>query len=143
VFDIGFFELLVIGVVALIVIGPEQLPSTIRTMGLWWGRVKRAIQSTRSELEQQIGADDIRRQLHNEEIMQRLESSKADIEKTFTENIGGITRSLDNEINALLEEEKSEIAAELSSIQTELEEKSDDTTTNNDHIITNNNHTPN
>ncbi len=80
-FDIGFFELVVVAIVALVVIGPEQLPGTLRTLGLWIGRIKRGVQSTRDELERQIGADDIRRQLHNEEVMKRLNASKAEIEK--------------------------------------------------------------
>lgn len=80
-FDIGFLELIVVGVVALLVIGPEQLPGALRTAGLWIGRFKRGLQSTRQEIEQQIGADEIRRQLHNEEVMQRLNASKAEIER--------------------------------------------------------------
>ncbi|MBR9909847.1 MAG: twin-arginine translocase subunit TatB [Gammaproteobacteria bacterium] len=79
-FDIGFFELLIIGVVALLVIGPERLPETLRTLALWWGRLKRGLQSTRTELEQHLGADDIRRQLHNEDIMRQLQATKRDME---------------------------------------------------------------
>ena len=41
-FDIGFAELLVIAVVALVVMGPERLPQTLRTMGLWIGQIGRA-----------------------------------------------------------------------------------------------------
>lgn len=119
-FDIGFFEIVVIGVVALVVIGPDQLPSTIRTLGLWWGRIKRAVQTTRSEIEQQIGADDIRRQLHNEEVMQRIAASKAEIKRTVTEDIGSITNSLDKEINSLLKE-----------VETDDTEKNPATTQNN------------
>jgi len=73
VFDISFFELLVCGVVALVIIGPERLPETVRTISLWIGRLKRSLRETRGELEKQLGADDIRRQLHNEEIMESLE----------------------------------------------------------------------
>lgn len=73
-FDIGFFELLVIAVVGLLVIGPERLPGAIRTGALWWGRIKRSMRETRSELEKQIGADDIRRELHNEEVMRSLDA---------------------------------------------------------------------
>lgn len=89
-FDIGFFELLVIGVVGLLVIGPEQLPGALRTLALWWGRFKRGLQTTRTEFEQQIGADDIRRQLHNEEVMQRLNATKQEIEQSVNENIAEI-----------------------------------------------------
>lgn len=78
-FDIGFSEIVVCAVVALIVIGPERLPETVRTIGLWIGRLKRSMRDTRAEIERQIGVDDIRRQLHNEEIMRSLESARHDI----------------------------------------------------------------
>jgi sec-independent protein translocase protein TatB len=83
VFDIGFTELLVCMVVALVVIGPEQLPGAVRTAGLWIGRLKRSLRDTRSEIERQIGADDIRRQLHNEEVMQNIEDARIKFEKTI------------------------------------------------------------
>ena len=85
-FDIGFTELLVCLVVALVVIGPEQLPGTVRTVGLWIGRLKRSLRDTRQEIERQIGADDIRRQLHNEEVMQNLEAARLQIERTMRES---------------------------------------------------------
>lgn len=84
-FDIGFFEILVITVVGLVVIGPERLPETVRTLGLWFGRLKRSLRETRSELEKQIGADDIRRQLHNEEVMRSLENTRKQIEGAVQE----------------------------------------------------------
>lgn len=102
-FDIGFFELVVIGVVGLLVIGPERLPETLRTLALWWGRLKRGIQNTRTEFEQQIGADDIRRQLHNEDIMQRLNSSKDEISRAVSENVDDIQNSM-NEISGSLKD---------------------------------------
>lgn len=82
-FDIGFAELLVCLVVALVVIGPEQLPGAVRTAGLWIGRLKRSLRDTRQEIERQIGADDIRRQLHNEEVMQNIEAARIRFEKTI------------------------------------------------------------
>ena len=79
-FDISFFELILCAIVGLVVIGPERLPETVRAVSLWIGRLKRSLRETRSELERQIGADDIRRQLHNEEIMQSLEKTRREIE---------------------------------------------------------------
>ena len=102
-FDIGFFELLLIAVVGLLVIGPERLPETLRTVALWWGRLKRGIQNTRAEFEQQIGADDIRRQLHNEEIMKQLHAAKEDIERTVREDASEIQHNL----NTTMDEEPS------------------------------------
>ena len=75
-FDIGFPELLLISVVALLVIGPEKLPDTIRTVSLWIGRIQRSFRNLRREIETEIGADEIRSQLHNESIMQDLEAAK-------------------------------------------------------------------
>ncbi len=82
-FDIGFFELLVIAIIGLIVIGPERLPETIRTVSLWVGRLKRSLRETRSEIEKQIGADDIRQQLHNEEVMQALNDVKQEVQQNL------------------------------------------------------------
>jgi sec-independent protein translocase protein TatB len=73
VFDISFFELLVIAIVSLIVIGPERLPGAVKTGALWIGRIKRNLLEARQEIERQIGADDIRRELHNEQVMRNLE----------------------------------------------------------------------
>ena len=75
-FDIGFAELLLIAVVGLLVIGPERLPSAIRTTSLWLGRLRRSFSSMKQEIEREIGADEIRRQLHNESVMASLNESK-------------------------------------------------------------------
>ncbi|MBV2133527.1 Sec-independent protein translocase protein TatB [Pseudomonas sp. MAP12] len=69
-FDIGFSELLLVGLVALLVFGPERLPAAARTAGLWVGRLKRSFNAIKTEVEREIGADEIRRQLHNEQILQ-------------------------------------------------------------------------
>lgn len=69
-FDIGFTELLLIGLVALVVLGPERLPGAIRTAGLWIGRLKRSASAIKEQVEREIGADEIRRQLHNEQILE-------------------------------------------------------------------------
>jgi sec-independent protein translocase protein TatB len=92
-FDIGFLELLIIAVVGLLVIGPEQLPQTLRSIGLWVGRFKRALQQTRNEFEQHIGADDIRRQLHNEEVMKRLNETRDDINRVVHNETAAIEDS--------------------------------------------------
>lgn len=68
-FGISFGELLLVGLVALLVLGPERLPGAARTAGLWIGRLKRSFNSIKMEVEREIGADDIRRQLHNEHIL--------------------------------------------------------------------------
>lgn len=81
-FDIGFTELLLVGLVALVVLGPERLPGAVRTAGLWIGRIKRSFNSIKAEVEREIGADELRRQLHNERILElerEMKSMKQDI----------------------------------------------------------------
>ncbi|WP_409265339.1 Sec-independent protein translocase protein TatB, partial [Pseudomonas sp. KCJK8521] len=75
-FGISFSELLLVGLVALLVLGPERLPGAARTAGLWIGRLKRSFNSIKMEVEREIGADEIRRQLHNEHILQMEEQAK-------------------------------------------------------------------
>lgn len=75
-FGISFSELLLVGLVALLVLGPERLPGAARTAGLWIGRLKRSFNSIKMEVEREIGADDIRRQLHNEHILRMEEEAK-------------------------------------------------------------------
>ncbi len=84
-FDIAFTELLVVSVIALLVIGPERLPETIRTIMLWLGRIRRTFTSIKTEIEQEIGADEIRRQLHNESILKEISESKNQIEGALRE----------------------------------------------------------
>lgn len=90
-FDIGFSEIVVCAIVALVVIGPERMPEAVRTVGLWIGRVKRSLRETRSEIERQIGVDDIRRQLHNEEIMQTLENARRDMDNVIAQTQESLT----------------------------------------------------
>jgi len=74
-FDIGFGELILIGIVSLLVFGPDKLPVVARTVGLWWGRLKYTVQSAKNDFDREIGADEIRRQLHNEQVMKELGES--------------------------------------------------------------------
>jgi sec-independent protein translocase protein TatB len=81
-FDIGFPELVLIAVVALLVIGPERLPEALRTLGLWLGRMRRSFAAVKTEIEKEIGMDDVRRQLHNEAIMEEMKRIEGDVRGT-------------------------------------------------------------
>ena len=60
-FDIGFSELLVIGVVALIVIGPEKLPRLARTMGHLAGKLQRYVSDVKADINREIELDELRK----------------------------------------------------------------------------------
>ena len=83
-FDIGFSELLLVGLVALIIFGPERLPGAARTAGLWIGRLKRSFSAIKAEVEREMGADEIRRQLHNEQILQMERELQQSIQPAAT-----------------------------------------------------------
>ncbi len=69
---ISTIETMVIIVVILLVIGPERLPETLRTLGLWVGRLQRSFTGVKNEIEKEIDMDGIRRQLHNEAVMEEM-----------------------------------------------------------------------
>jgi sec-independent protein translocase protein TatB len=60
-FDIGFSELLVIGVVALIVIGPERLPRVARTVGVLAGRLQRYVADVKADINREIELEELRK----------------------------------------------------------------------------------
>ncbi len=97
-FDIGFPELVLISIVALLVIGPEKLPETVRTITLWIGRIQRSFSNIKREIENEIGADEIRQQIHNEAIMKELEEAKQTIEEADKE-VKNTIRSIEQEAN--------------------------------------------
>ena len=59
-FDVGLFELLLIGIVPLLVVGPERLPKLARTAGMWLGRGRRFINSVKDDIDREIKADELR-----------------------------------------------------------------------------------
>lgn len=66
-FDIGFLELLVIGVLGLLVLGPERLPVAARTVGLFLGRIKRSVSNFQDDLDRHVRTEELKRKLLNPE----------------------------------------------------------------------------
>lgn len=63
-FDIGFWELLLVALVALVVVGPERLPKLVRVVGLWLGRATASVQSIRSEISRELRAEELKQALN-------------------------------------------------------------------------------
>lgn len=75
-FDLGFSELLLVAVVALIVLGPERLPKAARFAGLWVRRARSQWDSVKSELERELAADELKRNVQeSRDAMQELGDS--------------------------------------------------------------------
>ena len=93
-FDVGFWELALIALVALIVIGPERLPKVARTAGLWLGRGRRFIANVKADIDREIKAEELKEILEKqtrqanpvheilEETRQDLHEIKQDAEKS-------------------------------------------------------------
>ena len=67
-FDIGLWEILLIGVLALVVIGPERLPGAARQAGYFVGKARRYIEGVKSEVASELDIDEFKRVLHNQEV---------------------------------------------------------------------------
>lgn len=65
-FDIGFGELLLVGVIALVVLGPERLPRAARTAGLWLGRARATAQRFTAEIDRELKAEELRQALREQ-----------------------------------------------------------------------------
>src|SRR5262245_54517090 len=94
-FDIGFSELLVIGVVALIVIGPEKLPRVARTVGVLAGRLQRYVADVKADINREIELEELRK------MRDSMQQAASDMQSSFQ-----------NEVNKT-EAELNQAAAEL------------------------------
>jgi sec-independent protein translocase protein TatB len=77
-FDIGFSEIVVIGVVALVVIGPERLPKTARTLGHLFGRLQRYVSDVKADISREMELDELRK------LQREMQGAAREFEQTVT-----------------------------------------------------------
>ncbi|MEJ2142746.1 MAG: Sec-independent protein translocase protein TatB [Gammaproteobacteria bacterium] len=84
-FDIGGWEIIIIAVVALIVIGPERLPDVARTVGRWVGRARRFIVNVKADIDREIQQEELKKALENDagldEIKQIMNTERFSLEE--------------------------------------------------------------
>ncbi len=90
-FDIGFSELLVIAVVALIVIGPERLPGVARTLGHLFGRMQRYVNDVKADIAREMELDELK----------KLRSSMEDAARSMQDSVIREVRETESELNKL------------------------------------------
>ena len=90
-FDIGFSELMVIAVVALIVIGPERLPKVARTLGHLFGRMQRYVNDVKADISREIELDELR----------KLQTSMQDAARSFEQSVNREVNAVDSELQKL------------------------------------------
>lgn len=86
-FDIGFVEILLCAVIALLILGPERLPTAARAAGRWVGGAKRMVSQFNSELDRQLKADELR-----EELRKAGDVSLEDVQKTVQDALAEAER---------------------------------------------------
>jgi len=96
-FDIGFSEILVIAVVALVVIGPERLPKTARTLGLLFGRLQRYVNEVKADINREMELDELRR------LQREMQGAAHEFEQSVKSAADGVAsgvRNVERELNA-------------------------------------------
>src|SRR5512134_2716449 len=92
-FDIGFSEMLVIGLVALIVIGPERLPRVARTIGHLAGRLQRYVADVKADINREVELDELRK------MRDSMQGAASEMESSFNSEL----RKTESELNAAAE----------------------------------------
>ncbi len=113
-FDIGFFELCVIIIVALLVLGPERLPVAARALGRWFGKAQRAFTSVKNEINRELQLDELRQQLkEQQQKMDQLinQQELGDLQQQIEETRAAFRREMEQqqaELNRAKEEASSD-----------------------------------
>jgi sec-independent protein translocase protein TatB len=93
-FDIGFSELLICFIIALVVLGPEKLPGVARTVGRWTGQARGYLRNLTAELDREAKLSDLRKQLdeakravrgETQSLQDTVNNVVADVQKTETQ----------------------------------------------------------
>jgi sec-independent protein translocase protein TatB len=93
-FDIGFSELMVIAVVALIVIGPERLPKVARTLGHLFGRMQRYVNDVKADISREMELEELR----------KLQTSMQEAARSFEQSVTSEVRSAETELQKIAQE---------------------------------------
>lgn len=94
-FDIGFSELLVVGVVALVVIGPERLPKVARTAGILLGRMQRYVNNVKADISREMQLDELKKlQAEMQESARNFEQTIAAEVQTIGKDVGEAVESV-------------------------------------------------
>lgn len=91
-FDVGFSELVLLAVVALVVLGPEKLPHAARMAGAWLGRLRRTMISIQAEIEKEVADQELRQRIEQE--VARLKATEVAINQEINEQVHAVERQI-------------------------------------------------
>jgi sec-independent protein translocase protein TatB len=107
-FDIGFSELMVIAVVALIVIGPERLPKVARTVGLLFGRMQRYVNDVKADINREMALDELRK------LQANIQDTANSLEQSMKQEVGAV----ESDLNKIASDTQAAVAPEASPAET-------------------------
>ena len=95
-FDIGFWELTIIAIVALIVIGPDKLPGVARTAGKWVGRTRRFVNQVKTDIDREVRQDELRKMLEKESGLNDIKETLNTDQYNFEEEKDYLVSAIDD-----------------------------------------------
>ncbi len=101
-FDIGFSELLVIGIIALVVIGPERLPRVARTIGHLAGRLQRYVADVKADINREIELDELRK------MRDSMQQAATDLESSVQSELNKTQSDLNKTVEDVVKDEPAE-----------------------------------
>lgn len=112
-FDVGFTEIFLIGIVALVVIGPERLPAVAKTAGQWIGKLQRFVKGVKSDLASELETGDLKKLIGDQreqidELRNMVTSAKKDFQSTAQTVVKSTKEGL-SELETSVQEAKSEV----------------------------------
>lgn len=107
-FDMGFLELLLISIIALIVLGPERLPKAARTVGLWIAKAKQGFESVKTEIDRELKVQELQQQIKAQKEQLEQDSGLSDLKESISES------------RSILEENANSILNESNSISNQI-----------------------
>ena len=100
-FDVGFSEMVVIAIVALIVIGPERLPAVARTLGTLLGRIRRYANDVKAEVNRELQLEDVRK------MQQELAEQARALEHGADHGVAKVTETISDSAKPVADQENS------------------------------------
>ena len=101
-FDVSWQEILVVGIVALIVVGPKELPTLLRTVGKYMGLIKRQSSEFRAQFDEAMRDSELEQLKKDvEKIKTDTESTLRDVERSVDRQIGDVKREMDETVKGI------------------------------------------
>ncbi len=80
-FDVGFWELTVVGLISLLVLGPERLPGAVRTTMLWIRKARTMVATVKSEIEQELALDEIKSSAYQDPSLKQIKELEQELKQ--------------------------------------------------------------